>query len=69
MSVRKIIKEIGNPYINLYKDVGYWYFVYDDPANNLFETRSIMTPYLKNMSVEKWVEIGKDFVYEMENAE
>ena len=30
LTAKKIIKEIGNPHLNLYRGEGYQYFVYDN---------------------------------------
>jgi outer membrane protein assembly factor BamE (lipoprotein component of BamABCDE complex) len=56
----KILKKIGCPMLDLVNGKGYWYFVYDDVENNIWETESVYTMYLNSLSVEQWVNIGKD---------
>lgn len=63
-----INSNLRNPYINLYKGEGYWYFVYDDPVNCIYRTRSIYTYRLNDFPLEFWIEEGNDLVKEIENA-
>ena len=63
ISAAQIIKKIGCDKLALYKGVGYWYFVYDDlDANGVYEDESVHCVKLNQMSLELWVEAGKDFV-------
>lgn len=65
---RQIIKLIGSDKLELVKGDGYWYFVYDDfQAKGLYETSNVNVFLLNHLSVEYWVQLGKDFVKEMEN--
>lgn len=68
-SSKEILKIIGCDNLSLVYCTGeaYWYFVYDDIKNNKFETESVYTPRLKDMTVEQWVAVGKDFVNKIEN--
>lgn len=58
----RILYEIGEPNLKLYtnRNDGYWYFVYDD--GKIFLDESVMTPRLRDMSLDKWVAIGKKFM-------
>lgn len=57
---------IGCPQLDLIKvnsingTGGYWYFEFD--TGNKYETESVMVPKLKDMSIDAWVAIGKEFV-------
>lgn len=64
MNTRQILKKINCPYLELVKGDGYWYFVYDEPAREVYETRSVYTMYLNDMTLEQWVEEGKALVAE-----
>lgn len=63
ISTAQIIKKIGCDKLALCKGEGYWYFVYDDlEANGIYEDESVCSFKLNQLSLELWVEIGKDFV-------
>jgi hypothetical protein len=51
---KQIIKAIGSKHLELTKNAGdgYWYFIYDDKAGK-FDTYSIYTMYLNDMSVDR----------------
>lgn len=68
-TTKQIIKKIGSDKLELTKNAGdgYWYFIYDNKAAGKFDTLSIYVMYLNDMSIERWVEEGKDFVAKMEN--
>lgn len=51
----KIAREV-NPLITLHKGDGYLYLVLDDVANNVYETRSIYTNALGDLSLETWLD-------------
>lgn len=65
----QVNKAVGCDKLVLLKGNGYLYFVYDDPANNIYETESVYTCYLNSMTVAQWAEIGRDFVAKIENLE
>lgn len=65
-SAAQIIAKIGCPRLNLYKGDGYWYFVYDDPVRNIYETTSVFCKYLNGMALDLWVGDGKAFVAAVE---
>lgn len=64
-SAAHVCKEIGNPKLTLNRGYGYWYFVYDDVAKNVFEDRSVAVCYLRQMSLEQWIEEGKSFLADL----
>lgn len=68
ISSAEIVKKIGNPYVELVRAVrhGYWYFVYSDEANDLYETESVYVPRLNDMSLDRWVSDGEAFVAKVE---
>lgn len=72
-TTKKILKEIGCDKLDLWKagegDRGYWVFQYDDPALKIYDTSSIMTPRLSDMTLEQWVTEGKGFVEHMEGED
>lgn len=66
-SASQVLKKIGCDKLALYKGEGYWYFEYDDfDATKRYETHSIYTVYLSQLSLETWVQEGTDFVKKME---
>ncbi len=67
-SAKQILKAINCPHLDLTRgpDGGYWYFTYDDLLTGEYETKSIYCCYLNQMTVDQWVEDGKDFVAEMQ---
>lgn len=68
-NTKEILKSIGCDKIDLVRVVGegYWYFCYDDVEANIFETKSVYTPRLNDMTLEQWTDIGKAFVDEINN--
>lgn len=67
-TVNQVLSKIKNDKLSLLKGDGYWYFVYDDAENNIFETESVYIMYLSSMDVGEWVSIGKGFVVRVENG-
>jgi len=61
----QVIRKIGNKHLNLYKGEGYWYFIYDDVANEKYDSHSVYTMYLSHLTLEQWVEIGEGFLEKM----
>jgi hypothetical protein len=53
------------PLIELVRGDGYHYFILDDVANNVYETRSIMIPYTKDQSAVLWLEDAQQFAADM----
>ena len=62
-----ILKEIGNPLLNLYGSSaeGYFYWHYFDKEANIYETRSVYVYRLSDLSFDSWVEDGKNFLDEL----
>jgi len=67
ISSKQILKKINCKDLSLYKGDGYWYFVYDKPENNIFETYSVPCMYLNQMPVDMWISDGLEFVKSIEN--
>lgn len=65
-STKQVIKAIGCDKLELVAGKGYWYFIYDDVAKALYDTRSIPVYTLREASLEFWVAEGKEFVAKME---
>lgn len=63
-STTQIIELIGCDKLLLVNGSGYWYFMYDDPENNIYETQSVYVMRLKHLALDKWVSIGDKFVSE-----
>jgi hypothetical protein len=57
---RALAKE-GLTNIEFVRGEGYCYFTYDDKARNIYECQSVYVPYVNSMSLDRWVEIGRDF--------
>ena len=69
ITTKAIIKAIGCDNLTLVRDVGYWYFVYDDVKFLFYKTESVYTPRLNDLSLDRWVDIGKAFVTEIQQQE
>ena len=63
-TVKKILKTIGNDKLDLYRVTGdaYHVFEYFDLENGIYETSSVMVPFLSHMNFDQWVSEGKTFV-------
>ena len=61
-SVRKILQEVGDDHLQLHPGKGYWYFVYDDTAAAIYDSRSIMVMRLSDLTFDRWLEEARDFV-------
>lgn len=45
---------------------GYCYFIWDEiDSGGFYETHSIMTPYVKDHTLEEWVAMGEAFAADM----
>lgn len=45
---------------------GYCYFIWDEvDSGGFYETHSIMTPYIRDHTLEEWVAMGEAFAAEM----
>lgn len=49
--------------LELVKGEGYFYFVFDDGA--IWESHSIYVCFLNQLSVDRWLEAGRDFAKEV----
>ena len=62
-TAKQILKAIGCDKLSFYRGAGYWYFVYDDQANGgAYGSVSVYCAYLNQMSIERWVEEGRDAI-------
>lgn len=57
-AVNKALESEGLP-VTLVSGGNYWYFIYD--AGDVYETRSVLTPRLSDMSLETWISEGREF--------
>lgn len=64
LTISKIIKEIGDENISLYKGKGYFYFVYTSLRVQYAE-RSVMVTQLNDLTLERWVEEGNELINEL----
>lgn len=62
MTRAQIIRKIGCPCLSLFRGDGYWYFVYDDPAQNVYETHSVYTQFLHDLTLDEWIKEGLSLV-------
>lgn len=65
VTVKAILKALACDKLALHKGDGYYYFVYDDVAADVWEDRSVSTYRLNHLSFERWVEEGRDFLNEV----
>lgn len=61
-TIKSILKEISCPKLDLYQGKGYLYFVYNDPANDVYDTESVYVYRLSDLPKQRWIEDGKAFV-------
>lgn len=62
LTCKQILKAVDNPFLQLYQGNGYWYFVYDDPATNIYEDHSVHTYRLNSLSLEQWKAEANQFI-------
>ena len=67
MTRKQIIKKIGSPHLSLYSGEGYFYFVYDNGNPHAWGDHSVYVYRLHDMSLEQWIEEGKNFLQEVTN--
>lgn len=53
--VNRAIAKAGIP-LELERGEGYHYFIYDDPARNIYETVSVYVMYTNTYTVAEWTE-------------
>lgn len=69
-SAAAVLRAVGCPHLALYKGEGYWYFIYDDVAGvNSYDSYSVMTMRLNDMSLERWAAIGRAFAADVAKGE
>lgn len=64
--VKQVLDAVGNKHLNLVAGNGYWYFIYDDVAKGMFDTKSVYTMRLGDLPVEEWAADGRELVAKME---
>ena len=57
--INKAIRAAGLPHVTLRGGRGYQYLVFNDGV--LYDTRSEMVCYVRDLSVEQWVDLAKEF--------
>lgn len=67
-SSKQILKAINHPLVSLTRvpGDGYWYFTYDD-GDKLYETESVYTVRLNDMTVDQWAAYARDLIKRVEN--
>ena len=63
-TINRILRE-EYPNIELVKGKGYFYFIFDDGGKK-YETLSVMVYALNQMSLERWLSDGRDFIKQCE---
>lgn len=65
--VKTVLKALGSDKLALYDGGDYFYFTYDDPARNIFETHSVYgVCRLNDMSLDQWISEGKTLLTKIE---
>lgn len=66
-SKSQVLKAINHPSISLDYITGhyYWSFVYDN--GTIYETSSVYTPRLSDMTVDQWVEEARSLIEKSES--
>lgn len=65
-SINKIFREDNLP-VELVKGEGYFYFQYDLPEQNIFETESVYVDKLNHLAKDEWIRQGRQFAIETEH--
>lgn len=65
LTTKKILKTINCPHLSLHQGVDYLYFMYDD-KKDLFDTWAVMVMKINDLTLEQWIEEGKEFIKRME---
>jgi len=70
MRTTTIIKALGSDKLTLYKGSGYFYFTYDDPANNVYETHSVdAVCRLTDLTLDQWISEGKTLLNKIQEQQ
>jgi hypothetical protein len=65
-SIKSVLKALDNPKgLDLAKGSGYFYFIFDNPEANIFETESVYVCHMTHLDFESWVRTGRDFLAKM----
>lgn len=67
-STKQVAKMIGCDKLTLNCGNGYLYFIYDDAENGDWFDKSIPVCRLSHLTLERWVEEGKEFLNEIGKA-
>ena len=62
-SINRVLKEDNLP-VELVKGDGYFYFIYDLPEQNVFETESVYVSKLSCFAKDEWIRQGRVFALE-----
>lgn len=65
-SINKVFTEDKLP-LELVKGEDYFYFQYDLPEQNIFETESVYVAKLNQLTKDEWIRLGRVFVTEIEH--
>jgi len=61
--INKAIRAAGLPHVTLRGGRGYQFFVFNDGV--LYDTRSEMVCYVRDLSVDEWVALAQQFAREV----
>ena len=61
MKRNTILKNIGEPNLQLYQGLGYFYFVYDD-REEIYDEYCVYVEKLSHLDIKEWVEEGNTFM-------
>jgi len=65
-SVTSAMKKAGKPVELVNSHAGYFYFVYDDAAKNIWESESVYVCFFSHLPIDRWIDIGLDFALRVE---
>ena len=65
LTIKRILREINNPHLSLYKGNGYFYFSYDN--GDIYDTYSVFTCQLDTLTIEQWKEEAAFFINALES--
>jgi hypothetical protein len=67
ITVKAILRAIGNDKLELFRGNGYYYFTYDDlEVNKIWADESVYVCRLNHLDLNRWIEIGKEFINKVE---
>jgi hypothetical protein len=62
-SINKVFKEDGLP-VELVKGEGYFYYIFNEPRDSVYETRSVYVYRLSDLTKQHWIDEGRMFALE-----